>query len=104
MKKYFVMALFAILFAIFDVKSASSEEMMMWKECVSIAKENNPQLKSTGEKVRQAAKDIDIDLSQILPQVDSDLGGSRSESGGKKPADSYSYGMSGSQLLFRKFI
>ena len=82
---------------------AYSEEGITWQECVHLAKEKNPELASAVEKVEQAKKDIDIDLSGILPQVDSELRGVRSESDNRDTSDTYSYGIGGQQLLFDGF-
>ena len=91
------------LFTISVTHYAYSEQPVTWEECVREAKENNPELMSAAEKVKQAKRNIDIDISATLPQVDSDLSGKRSQAGGKKPANAYSYGMTGSQLVFDGF-
>ncbi|MFH1791562.1 MAG: hypothetical protein ABH885_06235 [Candidatus Omnitrophota bacterium] len=72
------------LFTVIDF--AYPDDVLTWDDCVRRAKENNPDLISAGEKVMQAAFDRDIDLSAMLPQVDSDLGGTRSKAAGKSRA------------------
>ena len=84
-------------------KISYSEETIKWEDCVRQAKESNPELKSAVEQVKQAKKDIDINLSVILPQVDSEITGVRSETGNNKPSNTYSYDISARQLVFDGF-
>ena len=82
---------------------AYSQEALTWKECVRRAKDNNPDLISAGERLKQSKADKDISLSSALPQVSSEISGKRSRSADKKPADSYGYGITGRQLVFDGF-
>lgn len=68
-----------------------------------IAIGNNPELISASEKVKQAKKDKDIDLSSMLPQVDSEASSKRGKAATKKTTDTHSYSVTGKQLVFDGF-
>lgn len=76
---------------------------LTWNECTNIAIGNNPELVSASESVKQARSDKDIDLSSMLPQIDSEASSSRGKSAGRKTANSNSYGLTGQQLIFDGF-
>ncbi len=99
-KKIFLLILTCLLL---DINFAYPQEILTWKECVRRAKENNPDLVSASEKVKQAEADKDIDLSAMLPQVDAGAVGKRAKTAGKEATDTYSYSMTGQQLLFDGF-
>ncbi|MBU0683065.1 MAG: TolC family protein [Candidatus Omnitrophota bacterium] len=80
-----------------------ADELISWQECLYSAKKNNPDLISAAEQVKQAGRDIDIDISNILPQIDGEIRGKRTKVNTKKPANSYSYTVSASQLVFDGF-
>lgn len=104
------------LFAIFlflSVLSGNSaaEEILTWQDCLIEAKKNNPDLISAVESVNQEKSAKAITASTLYPQIDSSASGSTvktsttSSSGLTTSAtnDSYSYGVSGSQLIFDGF-
>jgi len=95
--------IFFVICAVLRSSFVYSEELITWEECLYTAKRNNPDLISAIEQVRQASQDIGIDLSDILPQIDSELRGKRVKSNAKKVANTYSYSVSASQLVFDGF-
>lgn len=80
-----------------------SEEKITWEKCAHIAIGNNPELISAFERVKQAKKDKDIDLSSILPQIDSEASSRRGEASSGKTANTHSYSVTGQQLVFDGF-
>ncbi len=82
---------------------AKEEKKLTWKECVRIAKTNNPELKAAKESVNAAEADIGIARSPMLPQVNANSSASKSKSEttyGDVEQDSYSYGIEGRQMIF----
>ena len=80
-----------------------AEDYLSWSDCVEQALANNPDLVSAREKLNQARADKAITESGLLPQVTADASGGRSEGPSGKPANKYTYGLDGSQLLFDGF-
>ena len=87
-----------------------AEEALTWQDCVREAQKNHPDLISAQENIKQFNAAKSITTSGILPQISSSVGMSRagtttttSGKTTKKTANSYSYGVSGSQLLFDGF-
>ncbi|NQU95910.1 MAG: TolC family protein [Candidatus Omnitrophica bacterium] len=68
-----------------------------------IAIGNNPELIAASERVKQAKSEMDIDLSSILPQVDSEASSKRGKASGRSTANTHSYGVTGKQLVFDGF-
>ena len=94
---------FILIYLLINANFAYAQELVTWTECVEQAKENNPDLISAGEKVKQAKADRNIDLSTVLPQLDSGVDGKRGKTAGSTTSNTYSYGISGQQLLFDGF-
>lgn len=80
-----------------------AQEIYTWDDCLKEAKVNHPDLISAREEINQSKADLDSSTSGLLPQVDADLNYSSSRSATSKRSESYSYGLSGSQLLFDGF-
>jgi outer membrane protein TolC len=80
-----------------------AQDVLTWQECVQQAKQNNPELASAIEDITQAISDKDISLSAVLPQIDTEASAKKSKSSGRGKTDSYSYGVSGRQLIFDGF-
>ncbi len=108
--KWSKIPLFLSLFLVFSI-SLYAEEILAplekdslteftWEECVKIAKENHPDLVSAEEKLNQAKANKAITTSNLLPQVDSSLSEKTSKSATKDKTDTYSYEVTGKQLLF----
>lgn len=95
--------LFPVLFflSVFDLLCA--EEIFTWQECIREAAKNNPDLIAAQEEIKQSEAGKKITASTLYPQVDASLSAStgRADTGSANTiADSYSYGLSGSQLIF----
>jgi TolC family type I secretion outer membrane protein len=96
------------VFIICTLAQAGAEEVLKWQDCIKEAAKNHPDLISAEEAVKQSEATKKIDASSLLPQVNSNLGISRAQTTAKKSdgstkatkSDSYSYGLTGSQLLF----
>jgi TolC family type I secretion outer membrane protein len=91
-----------------------AEEVFTWEDCVKEAAKNNPDLVSAKESVNSAAADKSITASGLFPQVSSDVGVTKSKSGGSSSGgasggssnsstNNYNYGVNGSQLIFDGF-
>ncbi len=84
--------------------NVSAEEILTWEDCVREARISNSDLASAREKVNQAKANKQITTANILPQIISDMSGKRSKTAAaKNQTDSYSYGISGQQLIFDGF-
>jgi outer membrane protein TolC len=88
-------------------ENTASLEVLTWQDCLREAAQNHPDLISAEEAIRQSEAAKAISGSALLPQVDADLGISRARtsitSSGKttnKTANSFTYGATGTQLLF----
>ncbi len=80
-----------------------AQDVLTWQECVRQARQHNPELASAIEDITQAISDKDISLSAVLPQIDTEASAKRFKSSGRDRADSYSYGVTGRQLIFDGF-
>lgn len=83
--------------------SGSAQDALTWQECVRKTQENNPDLISAIEDVKQAVSDKDISLSIMGPQVDIDASAKRSKTGDSARSDTYAYNIASQQLLFDGF-
>lgn len=111
MSKYYVFLAFLLA-----VSPVNAEDLyvrtLSWSDCVSYARKNHPDLQSSIEKINQAKAGAGVTRSSILPEIDGNASVSRSRSsyetgnqGGASSItkDSYSYSVSGQQLLFDGF-
>lgn len=87
-----------VFFACFLVR-AHAQETLSWDDCVVEAQKNNPDLIVAVEGIKQQKAGKAITASALFPQVTSGVDASTGKSGGAT-SDSYSYGVSGSQLIF----
>jgi TolC family type I secretion outer membrane protein len=105
MKKHIVC--FIILFFLgFLPQAAKAEEILSWEDCIIEAKKNHPGLISALENVKQKKADKAVTASGLYPQIDTNLGASTAKTSTattSATADSYSYGLSGTQLVFDGF-
>ena len=76
-----------------------TEEILTWQDCIKEAAKNHPDLISAGESVKKSEASKKITASALLPQVDSNVGASTAKTA-SATTDTYSYGVSGTQLLF----
>jgi outer membrane protein TolC len=99
-----------LLFFMFAFSQAGAEEILTWQDCIKEAAKNHPDLISSQEAVKEYQASKKISASPLLPQIDSSLSGSTANttttSSGittRKTTDTYSYGVTGTQLLFDGF-
>ncbi|MDD5433012.1 MAG: TolC family protein [Candidatus Omnitrophica bacterium] len=105
--RYLRLYIIIILIISFIQGVAFSEEILTWQDCVKEAAKNNPDLISAQEVVKQSQAAKDITASGLYPQIDANLDASTGKtvtgsgsSAKKSTTDSYSYGLSGTQLIF----
>jgi outer membrane protein TolC len=82
---------------------AAAEEILTWQECIREAAKNHPDLIAAEESVKESEAGKKITASALFPQISSNLNAStaRADSGkSSSVGDSYSYGVTGSQLIF----
>ncbi|MBU2541681.1 MAG: TolC family protein [Candidatus Omnitrophica bacterium] len=103
MTKYLKFFIAALLFICFILGNSSAEEVFTWKDCVRQARENHPDLISAREKLNQSHSDKAITKSDALPQINTEISGKRSKTATRDEADTYSYSITGKQLLFDGF-
>jgi outer membrane protein TolC len=101
--KRFNICLFILLLSVCLTTRVTAEETLTWEDCVKEALKNHPDLISGKEKVKQAEADKDITSSAMLPQVTSEVSGKRSKTERQTETDTYSYRVTGNQLLFDGF-
>ncbi len=101
-----------LLFFYFLLAQAKAEEILTWEDCLTEAKKNHPDLISAVENLNQKKADKTITASGFFPQIDSNLGASTagtsttSSTTGvttKATTDTYTYGVTGTQLVFDGF-
>jgi outer membrane protein TolC len=86
------------------------EDIYTWDECVRVAGENHPDLKQASALVEKAKSSRGVTRSAYLPQVSLDAAAGRSRTSSQSSSatssssgstrDTYSYGISGTQLVF----
>ena len=91
--------LFILLFFSCFLPQSAAEEVLTWQDCVREAAKNHPDLISAQESVKQSEASKKITASSALPQISATPGASTTDTEGTS-TDSYSYGVSGSQLIF----
>lgn len=94
-----VFLIILILFNFVFMVPASAQEVLTWPDCLAEAKKNHPDLISAVESVNQEKAAKEVTASGLFPQTGVDLDIFRAKTGGTT-ADSYSYGVSGTQLIF----
>jgi len=83
--------------------SARAEETLTWQDCVKEAAKNHPDLIASQESVKESEASKKITASTLFPQVDSNLSAktARTDTGtSNATGDTYTYGVTGTQLLF----
>ncbi len=101
----FIIILFIVCLPLYRVEA---QDTMDWKDCFSEAKKNNPELISAVESINTEKAAKSITASGLFPQIDTSLGASTAgasttSSAGvtaKSTTDTYTYGVSGTQLIF----
>lgn len=110
MKRFTGLLAVSLFFLGFFLESSFAEEILSWKDCIRQAAKNHPDLVAAIEGINQSKAGKKITASTLFPQVNGDISASTSktttgESDAKvsQTADSYSYGVSASQLIFDGF-
>ena len=111
MHKYKITAIVLMLVFGAFLPDAVSEEVLTWQDCIREAQKNHPDLISAQENVKQLEATKRTTVSSLLPQINSNVDATRtgttstSSSGTttRRTSNSYSYGASGTQLLFDGF-
>jgi outer membrane protein TolC len=79
-----------------------AEEILSWEDCILEAKKNNPDLISAQENINQQKASKTITASGLYPQISGNVGAATGKTA-SKTSDNYSYGVSGTQLVFDAF-
>jgi outer membrane protein TolC len=102
--KYLNTFLAFLLFFLLFFNEAIAGEVLSWGDCIKEAADNHPDLIAAQQVINQSQASKNITASALFPQVNADLNTSRAKTNTvslqNKIADSYSYGVTGSQLLF----
>jgi len=80
-----------------------AQEALTWDECIVEAAKNNPDLIAAEQQIKQSEASKKITASTLYPQVDASLSAttSRNDTGiSNSSGDTYTYGVTGSQLIF----
>jgi TolC family type I secretion outer membrane protein len=102
-------ALFVALVMLSVPGKAHSEESLTWPDCLKEAKQNNPDLIQAQEAILQQQAGKEIEASGLYPQITSSVDASTASTTTTSSAtnttttsraDSYSYGVTGTQLVF----
>lgn len=83
----------------------AAEEILTWEDCLAEATKNHPDLISAAETVNQRKADRAVTAGALYPQIDANVDASTAQTGttAKTTADTYTYGVSGTQLIFDGF-
>jgi outer membrane protein TolC len=110
MDKYFKIFLISLTLLIIGLDKAPAAETLTWQDCVKEAQKNHPDLISAEEGIKQSEADKKITTSDFLPAVNGSVDASTAKTStttsGKTTSsttDTYTYGVTGTQLLFDGF-
>lgn len=95
--------LIAILFCLFCFNSSSAQEELDWPACLRQAAKNHPDLIASVQEIKQSEAAKQEEASGLFPQITAEVSGARAKtapSTGSKTTDTYSYGVSSTQLVF----
>jgi TolC family type I secretion outer membrane protein len=102
-----ILAFTLFLFIFFN--EATAEEILSWEDCLLEAKKNHPDLISAVENINQKKADKAVTASGLYPQVSTNLNATTAATSTtssttgvttKTTTDSYTYGVTGTQLIF----
>ncbi|MDD5254444.1 MAG: TolC family protein [Candidatus Omnitrophica bacterium] len=108
MKRAGSFLIFALFYCVFS-RHVQAQETLTWADCLSEARKNHPDLIAAAENIKEQQAGKDITASSFYPQISAstDAGTSMKETTStltgvttKTTTDSYSYGVSGSQVIF----
>jgi outer membrane protein TolC len=100
MKRYILFLAIGFFCSCCFLHGVGAEEVLTWGDCVKEARKNHPDLLSAEEVVNQAKANKTITISNMLPQIGTELSERTSNSDTIKTTDTYSYGVTAQQLLF----
>jgi len=104
MNKILKIFLILAVFSSTGFRPAIAEETLLWQDCIKEAAKNHPDLIAAIEEVKQSEAAKKITASALYPQIDASLSASTarlaSDHAPASTADSYSYGVSATQLIF----
>ena len=110
MFKYLKIYPIILVFLFISYSSVIAEESLSWQDCIKEASVNHPDLIAAGEVIKESQAGKNITASTLYPQVTGSLNAStgRTAAGqngngnttSAQTSDSYSYGVSGTQLVF----
>ena len=100
MKKLIILSI-GLFFLSFYSYAALAEEVLTWKDCIDEARKNHPDLISAEEKINQEEAVKTITGSVFYPQINASMDWARTKTTAQK--DSYSYGITGTQLIYNGF-
>jgi outer membrane protein TolC len=96
--------IFLFLFLLYSFQNKLvAQEVMSWQDCIKEAAQNHPDLISAQENINQQKAAKAISASGLYPQINASLDASTVKTSGgqgSSTADSYKYGVTGSQLVF----
>jgi outer membrane protein TolC len=95
--------LFLVLVLSFNccfLNAAGADEVLTWEACVQEAKKSHPALISAEEIVNQTKANKVISISNMLPQISTEVSQRTSKTTMANQTDTYSYGVTAQQLLF----
>ncbi len=95
----FVAFYLVLVLAVFFLVEAKANELLKWEGCLQEARETNPDLISADEVVKQQKAEKKITASSLYPQINAEFEASKS-GGNPTTTEKYSYGVTGSQLIF----
>jgi len=108
--KFITLCLIILFIFSLSPNKSIAEEFLSWQDCIKEAAKNHPDLIAAQESVKQSEAGKKITASTLFPQVDANLNASTAKtstssngSSTSKTTDSYSYGATGTQLLFDGF-
>ncbi len=86
------------------LNKAGAEEVISWQDCIKEAAKNHPDLIAATESIKQSQAGKNITASNLFPQINANLNASTAKTAnantGSSTQDNYTYGVSGTQLLF----
>ncbi|MFH1783323.1 MAG: TolC family protein [bacterium] len=99
MLKYLKIFSIFLLFLSFSLTEVKAEQVLTWEDCIELTKKNHPDLISSKEKLNQAEFNKRITISAMFPQLSGSLSTRTSKAENSQQSESYSYSISGRQLL-----
>ena len=101
---YFIILSFLFI----PYKQVFAEEILTWRDCIKEAAKNHPDLIAASEEIKQSQASKAITASTLYPQIDANLSAATAKTSAEdqsgnfegSTSDSYSYGVTGTQLIF----